>query len=52
MSLAPQVMSVPGGDGLILEGAPTYAAVPLAGLAHFSPLLEDLLGFFRGTLGR
>jgi pimeloyl-ACP methyl ester carboxylesterase len=57
MSLAPQEMSVPAGDGLILKGTLTYPAgagggiFPLAILAHqypatrdsFSPLVQDLL---------
>jgi dienelactone hydrolase len=57
MSLAPQEMSVPAGDGLILKGSLTYpaggggTAFPLAILAHqypatrdsFSPLVDDLL---------
>lgn len=63
MNLAPLEMSVPGGDGLILKGTPTYpdnyagAAFPLVVLAHqypatrdsYSPLVDDLIPNLRAV---
>jgi hypothetical protein len=49
MSLAPQEMSVPAADGLILKGTLRYpagtrgAASPLALLAHQYPATRDSL---------
>jgi hypothetical protein len=68
MSLTPQEMSVPAGDGLILKGNLTYPAgargaafllpvddlldLGVATLVVDTPVRDDLIGFFRETLAR